>query len=122
MSKAPHTSDVIRAIGAAGVIVGSWPAMGEYAKDVDVVIRPRKNDEPKNKVFQALYENWREYMDSAAPGHVFVRAEPQPVEVFESLGFRPDDEDKSDGCLTYNQATRRATRVDCYGVKMKAVV
>lgn len=116
----PTTAEVIAAIGKKGVIVGSFPTKGLAAKDVDVVIAEAPPGE-RNPVLQDLVRRYPHHFESESVGHVFVRALPLNVEVFE--GKMPvKGADKMAGRMTFATARRRARRIDCFGVEAWGVV
>lgn len=117
----PTTAEVLVEIRTAGVVVGSWPRKRDDAKDLDVVIKPRGLEEGRNPVFERM-RKFGAAFESSAPGHAFIKAVPMNVEVFEGKSWRVDDPAKHAGMLTYHQARRRSSWVDCYGVLMRAVI
>ena len=117
----PLTSDVLQAVAQHGVVVGSFPKLRELAKDIDVVVRPRKLEQRRNPCFEAVVDRYGEHTRSAGPGHLWIEAVPQPVELFEDSGFSPDDPDKQAAMLTYRQAARRASLQRAYGMLVRMV-
>lgn len=113
----PSTQEVVEFLRPTAVLVGSYPRKGLYAKAVDFVIRARpRGGADRNPVFEKIRQRWGEHLDSAGPGHLVVRADPQPVAVFENLNGQIDDPIKQANRLTYARARRRAKRITCHGV------
>lgn len=120
----PETSDVLRIIGKSGVIVGSWPYMDELAKDLDVVIKPRGNEESRNKIFDNLMKSFScNFCESSFIGHLYIRAYPMNVEIFESDFNRiSNDAEKNKNRLSFYQAKKKSVVMNAYGIEMRAVV
>ncbi len=116
----PKVSDVLQALGKRFVIVGSWPAKGIYAKDIDIVVPDRGPENSRNPIMDKLCESFE--VDSSAIGHLFVRCEEHNIEVFEDNGWPVDDPDKAKNQLSYLQARRRSSLIDCYGIECRAVL
>ena len=114
----PSTAEVLQLIGAKGVIVGSFPRLGEQAKDIDVVI---KETEGRNPLLQEIVKRWPDSFESGIIGHVLVRSHPMKVEIF--AGILPlKDKAKEANQLSYNQARRRAIKREYFGVECYVVL
>ena len=113
----PQTADVLALIGKEGVVVGSVAAGKLNPKDVDVVVREARPEEPRNPVFTRLVAQWPNG-ESLGPGHWWIDADPLPVEVHCYTCWPAIDSDKDAGMVTYRQARRGATIREVYGVQM----
>lgn len=110
-----QTREILEIVKSNGVIVGSWPLLGNDAKDLDIVIKPTHE---RNPIFREIVSLCRENCTSVAPGHLMVWADPINVEIFEDRCWPIDGKET----LSFNQAKRRSTPIDAFGIEMRAVV
>lgn len=115
----PSTADVLRVIGADGVIVGSVAERGSSLKDVDVVVRDMGTE--SESVLQRVLRAFRPSCESSAVGHLWVYARPLPVELFGNCAWSTDDDEKDAKRLTYRQARKRSSPKEVYGVMMQVL-
>lgn len=114
-----NTKDIVEMIGDSGVIVGSWPSFRSNAKDLDIVIRSRDPEDNHNVLLNMLMDRFP-WTTSNCIGHIHIQATPVDVEIFESniaAALLMNDVKKRDA-LSFAQARRKATRINCYGVQM----
>lgn|SRR5574341_68779 len=119
-----QTSDVLRAIGSDGVVVGSVAAGKASPKDIDLVIRPRREDRvmgsrSRNPIFERLLTQFE--CESECVGHLWIDADPLPVELFEYAGWGLQG-DKGKGCVSFRQASKGAVEREVFGVTVKVKV
>lgn len=118
-SRAPTTEEVLRLIGKDGVVVGSFAEFGNSTKDVDVVVKENSSPEgPLSLVTKRVLEQYREFCESEAIGHLWVNSLPLPVELFATTAWRTGDPEKDAKRLLYRQARRNCTRKTIMGVEM----
>lgn len=117
--RAPTTEEVLRLIGKDGVVVGSFAEHGTSTKDIDVVVKENPSAEgPLSLVTRRVLEEYREFCESEAIGHLWVNSQPLPVELFATVAWRTGDPEKDAKRLLYRQARRRCTRKSIFGVEM----
>lgn len=116
---APTTADVLRLIGKDGVVVGSFAEYGTSTKDVDVVVKGNTSLEgPLSLVTKRVLQEYREFCESEAIGHLWVNSLPLPVELFATTAWRTGDPEKDAKRILYRQAKRNCTRKAVMGVEM----
>jgi hypothetical protein len=116
----PTTEEVLREIGAAGVVVGSVARGKAHPKDLDVVVRPR-GKAAKNSVFDRISRRWPKEVDSECIGHLTVRAAPLCVELFEHQYFRTGDAAKDACRVGFAKARRNSAWRMVYGATMQVL-
>lgn len=114
----PLTSDVLRVIGKAGIVVGSVARGKQNPKDIDIVVRDR-GTKNKNPVFAEIIKRWN--VISYVPGHLCVNAEPLSVEMFEYDCYDTGDVGKNAQRTTYRKARKHVRDLDVCGVTMQAI-
>jgi len=114
----PTTREVLEIASKYGVVVGSFPRKQMAAKDIDIVLRPRTEDERSHPVFNTLLERFRDYCESEITGHLFVYATPMNVELIEDLLWRTGDPDKDSNMQSYRTARRGALKAEFFGITL----
>jgi hypothetical protein len=115
----PTTEEVLRLIGKDGVVVGSFAEYGSSTKDVDVVVKENTSPEgPLSLVTKRVLQEYREFCESEAIGHLWVNSVPLPVELFATTAWRTGDPEKDANRILYRQAKRNCTRKTIMGVEM----
>jgi hypothetical protein len=115
----PTTEEVLKEIGASGVVVGSVARGKRNPKDLDVVVRPR-GKAARNPVFQKLSSKFS--VDSECIGHLTVQAVPLSVELFEHQYFTIGDAAKDAGRVSFGKAKRNSAWREVYGAAMQVFV